>query len=79
MTGQGAGAFALLALVIGTTLTLLGLGLVQAATACALVELDAGRRWAYARLQIAFRRIRPLLRSVALFVIAWVALTATAS
>ena len=28
---------------LGTTLALLGLGLVQAATACALVELDAGR------------------------------------
>ena len=38
-----AGALALLAVVIGTTLTLLGLGLVQAATACALVEIDAGR------------------------------------
>ena len=35
--------FAYLALVVGTTLTLLGLGLVMAATACALVELDAGR------------------------------------
>ena len=43
LTGQGAGAFAFFALVIGTTLTLLGLGLVQAATACALVEIDAGR------------------------------------
>ena len=43
VTGQGAGVFAVLALVIGTTLTLLGLGLVQAATACALVEIDAGR------------------------------------
>ena len=79
VTGQGAGAFALLALVIGTTLTLLGLGLVQAATACALVELDAGRPVGAVRAYtIAFRRIRPLLRSVALFVVAWVALTATA-
>ena len=42
-SGQGAGAFALLALVIGITFTLFGLSLVQAATACALVELDAGR------------------------------------
>src|SRR4029079_7810845 len=39
LTGQAAGTFAFIALVIGTTLTLLGLGLVQAATACALVEL----------------------------------------
>ncbi len=79
MTGQGAGTFAFLALVIGATLTLLGLGLVQAAVACALVEIDAGRAIgpvdAY---RIALRRLRPLLRSIALFVIAWVALTATA-
>ena len=34
---------ALLVVAIGTTLALLGLGLVQAATACALVEIDAGR------------------------------------
>lgn len=37
-------AVAFVALALGTTLTLLGLGLVQAATATALVELDAGRR-----------------------------------
>jgi hypothetical protein len=43
--GQGnSGATSFLALALGTTLTLLGLGLVQAATARALVELDAGRR-----------------------------------
>ena len=63
---------------IGTTLTLLGLGLVQAATACALVEIDAGRPiGAVAAYRIALRRIRPLLRTIALFVVAWVALTAT--
>ena len=43
VTGDLAGLFAYIALLVGTTLTLLGLGLVQAATACALVELDAGR------------------------------------
>ncbi len=37
------GAVAFVALALGTTLTLLGLGLVQAATASALVELDADR------------------------------------
>jgi hypothetical protein len=43
--GQGnSGATSFLALALGTTFTLLGLGLVQAATARALVELDAGRR-----------------------------------
>ena len=68
----------MLALVIGATLTLLGLGLVQAATACALVEIDAGRPIgpldAY---RLAFRRLRPLLRTIALFVVAWIVLTTT--
>ena len=78
LTGQGAGAFAFLALVIGATLTLLGLGLVQAATACALVEVDAGRPIgpvdAY---RISLQRFRPLLRSIALFVLVWLVLTTT--
>ena len=69
VTGQGAGTFAILALAIGTAMTLLGLGLVQAATACALVEIDEGRPigpvQAY---RIALRRIRPLLRAIVLFV-----------
>ena len=78
VTGQGAGAFAIVALVIGTTLTLLGLGLVQAVTACALVEIDAGRPIGIdCRLRLALPRIRPLLRSLALFVTAWVLLTLT--
>ena len=42
--GAGSSGFAgFVALALGTTFTLLGLGLVQAATARALVELDAGR------------------------------------
>jgi len=41
VTGDLAGLFAYVAVLIGTTLALLGFGLVQAATACALVELDA--------------------------------------
>ena len=78
VTGQGAGVFAALALVIGTTLTLLVLGLVQAATACALVEIDEGRPiGAAAAYRLALRRLRPLLRTIALFVAAWVALTLT--
>jgi hypothetical protein len=40
--GVSSGPAAFVALVIGTSLTLLGLGLVQAATARALVELDRG-------------------------------------
>jgi len=78
VTGQGAGVFAVLALLIGTTLTLLVLGLVQAATACALVEIDEGRPiGAAAAYRIALRRLRPLLRTIALFVAAWLALTLT--
>jgi hypothetical protein len=79
LTGVGAGAFALLAVVIGTTLTLLGLGLVQAAAACALAEIDAGRQvGALGALRLALRRFRPLLGAIALFVVAWVVLSATA-
>ena len=78
LTGQGAGAFAFFALVIGATLTLLGLGLVQAATACALVEIDAGRPIGpVAAYRISLQRFRPLLRSIALFVLVWVVLTTT--
>ncbi|MGH3081405.1 MAG: hypothetical protein ACRDNH_09780 [Gaiellaceae bacterium] len=76
--GETAGALALLALVIGTTLTLVGFALVQAATACALVEIDKGRSIgpveAYRR---ALTRIRPLLGALGLAVAVWVALTAT--
>ena len=79
VSGQGAGAFAILALVIGVTFTLFGLSLVQAATACALVELDAGRPIGpFGAYRIALSKVRPLLRSTALFVVAWVALSATA-
>lgn len=42
--GEGGGILVLGAIVLGTALTLLVLGFVQAATARALVELDAGRR-----------------------------------
>src|SRR4029079_14698372 len=78
VAGSLAGSLAYIALVVGTTLTLLGLGLVQAATACALVEIDAGRDVgpvdAY---RLALRRIRPLLRAIAIFVAALVVLTTT--
>jgi hypothetical protein len=78
VTGSLAGTLAYLAVVVGTTLTLLGLALVQAATACALVELDGGRDAgpvdAY---RLALRRIRPLLGAVAIFVAVLVVLTTT--
>jgi len=78
VSGEGAGAWAFLSLVIGTTFALLGLGLVQAATACALVEIDASRPvgpWRAYRL--ALRRFRPLLGAIALFVLVWVVLSST--
>jgi hypothetical protein len=79
VTGQGAGVFAAVALVIGTTLTLFGLGLVMAVTACALVEIDAGRPiGVIAAYRLVRPRARPLLGSIGLFVTAWVLLTATA-
>lgn len=78
VTGQGAGAFAILALWIGMTLTLLGLGLVQAATACALAELDEGHRiTALGAYRLALRRLDPLLRAIGIFVVGWLLLTAT--
>jgi hypothetical protein len=77
-TGEAAGALGVLVLAIATTLTLLGLGLVQGATACALVHLDEGRAigpiGAY---RIAFRRLRALLGSLALAVAAWFVLSAS--
>jgi hypothetical protein len=77
-TGSGAGLFAYLALVIGTTFTLLAFAFVQAATACALVELDAGRDIdAAGAYRLALRRWRPLLRAVGVFVLVWVALSTT--
>ena len=78
VTGEAAGSWAFLAAVIGTALALLGLGLVQAATACALVEIDDGRDVgpleAY---RLALRRLRPLLGALAIFVVLWVVLTTT--
>jgi hypothetical protein len=77
-TGEGAGASALLLLLIGTALALLGLALVQAATACALVEIDAGRPVNVVSVYAtAFGFVRPLLAAVGWLVLAWAALTAT--
>jgi hypothetical protein len=78
LSGEAAGAWAFFAVVIGTTFALLGLGLVQAATACALVEIDANRSvGAWGAYRLALRRIRSLLGAIALFVLVWVVLTAT--
>src|SRR5262249_57570304 len=67
VTGESAGALVLLVVAVGTTVALLGLTLVQAVTACALVEIDAGRpirpMQAY---RMALRKLRPLLGGLAL-------------
>jgi hypothetical protein len=56
------GLLAFVLLVIGTALTLLGLGFVQAATAKALVEIDRGREIGALRAySLALGSIRPLL------------------
>ena len=76
--GESAGALVLVVVGIGTTLTLLGLALVQAATTCALAEIDAGRSIGPIRAyRIALTRIRPLLGALAIAVAAWAALSAT--
>jgi len=60
--GAAAGTFVLLVVAIGTALTLLGLGLVQAATAWALIEIDNNRPVGPVRAyRMAFTKLRPLL------------------
>ncbi len=60
--GGAAGVLVLLVVAIGTALTLLGLGLVQAATARALIEIDAGRPVSTVHsYRMALRSVRPLL------------------
>src|SRR5262245_37199625 len=78
VTGEGAGALAVLVLAIGTTLALLGFGLVQAATACALVVIDRGQPLgAIQAYRVALERLRPLVRALALAVLICLALIAT--
>ena len=78
VSGEGAGAWAFLSVVVGTTFALLGLGLVQAATTCALVEMDSDRPvGAWRAYRLALRQFRPLLGAIALFVLVWVVLTTT--
>ncbi|MCS7006760.1 MAG: hypothetical protein NZL88_04305 [Gaiellaceae bacterium] len=76
-TGESAGGSAFFAVVIGASLALFGLGLVQAAATSALAKIDAGCSVSAAEAyRTIWRRIRPLLRAVLLFVGMWVALTA---
>jgi hypothetical protein len=79
VTGESAGWLALLVVAIGSSLTLLGLTLVQAATAYALVEIDAGREIRPMRAyRMALRKIRPLVGGLAVAVGACLLLNATA-
>jgi hypothetical protein len=78
-TGDSAGALVLLVVIAGTTLTFMGLALVQAATTCALIQIDQGRRVGpFHAYRLAFRKLRPLSGSVALAVVVCVLLAATA-
>jgi hypothetical protein len=77
-TGESAGWLVLLVVTVGTTLTLLGFALVQAATVCALVEIDDSRTIGAVRAYgLALRRWRPLLGGLAIGVAVWVVLSAT--
>jgi hypothetical protein len=78
VTGEAAGSWAFVAAIIGATFTLLGLALVQAATACALIEIDSDRPIGPAgAYRLAWRRIRPLVRATVIYVAVWIVLTAT--
>jgi hypothetical protein len=78
-TGESAGALVFLLVGIGTTLALLGLALVQAATTQALVAIDRGEPvgpiHAY---RLALRRVGPLAGGLAIAVGAWFALSVSA-
>ena len=78
VTGEAAGTWAFLAAVVGATFTLLGLGIVQAATALALVVSE---REGPVRPLGAYRLVRPhlgkLVGAILIFVAVWVVLTAT--
>jgi hypothetical protein len=68
--GESGGFLVFFVVALGTTLTLFGLGLVQAATARALFELDAGRSIGPIRAyRLALDSARPLLRALAIAVV----------
>ena len=68
--GESTGLLVLIVVAIGTTLTLLGFGLVQAATVRALLEIDAGRTIGPVRAyRLAFDSVRPLVGALALAVV----------
>jgi hypothetical protein len=68
--GESGGFLVFLVVALGTTLTLFGLGLVQAATARALLELDAGRSIGPIRAyRLSLDSARPLLGALAVAVV----------
>jgi hypothetical protein len=63
--GEGGGIAVYVAVVIGTALSLAGLGLVQAATARVLIEIDQGRQISVVQAyRLALDSLRPLLGAV---------------
>jgi hypothetical protein len=77
-TGEAAGALVLIVVTVGTTLALLGLAIVQAATAWAVAETDAGRPVrAPAAYRAALRRLRPLAGGLLIAVLVVLALSTT--
>ena len=69
--GEGGGLLVLLAVAVGTALTLLALGFVQMATARALVEIDAGRPVGALRAyRLAFGSLRSLFIALMIAVVA---------
>jgi hypothetical protein len=78
VTGDLAGLVTYFSLVIGLQLTLGAFAVVQTATTRALVELDSGREvGAIDAYRFARRRLAPLLATVAVVSVIWVALTTT--
>jgi hypothetical protein len=68
--GESGGLLVVIVLAIGTALTLLGVGLVQAATARALVELDQGRKIGPVRAyRLSLDSARPLFGALAVAVL----------
>jgi hypothetical protein len=77
-TGESAGALLFMVVAIGATLTLFGLGILQAATACALMEIDAGRpTGAIQAYRVALRKSQPLIGGLAVAVVIWLLLNVT--
>jgi hypothetical protein len=77
-TGEAAGTLLFIVVVVGTTLALLGLGVVMAATAGALVEIDAGRPIGPLRAyRLALQRLRPLVGALLIAVAVWLLLDLT--